>query len=312
MNRSEDMRKWLNCQQSKLDEIVACSCEKYWNDRKDSEGFGKNLMRSQQELWKLSDDNDADYGVATIGFSYALWYHLRRVNTFLSLFAGRLIDVLPSKEVTVVDLGAGTGAVKWAVSLVALGLYDSGQKLQGISFIDVDNSGPMLEFNNRLWDEFAREYDVEEFLSGHSLVERDWRSFNASEFQGQQEVFLFAANYLFNTSDNKADVADRLADTVDNGDGTDGQLLCASSRRKKDFLDKTSEQAVSAGYFVHEDKPKGGGMVFAHHGLEHVNDLRKRIRDHYPEFSGHSKFLKGSANWAEWWERSSALWVRRQ
>jgi hypothetical protein len=45
---------------------------------------------------------------------YSIWYHGRRVNTFLSCIAKMLFNT-KNTQIEIFDLGAGTGAVQWAV-----------------------------------------------------------------------------------------------------------------------------------------------------------------------------------------------------
>lgn len=81
--------------------------------------FLRLLDKANEELYRLSRNENPDYGLPKMGEAYALWYHMRRVaNVYaiLSAFEEDLFRSSPSGQWRVLDVGAGTGAVSMALA----------------------------------------------------------------------------------------------------------------------------------------------------------------------------------------------------
>ena len=63
---------------------------------------------------------DLCYDRPNTAFAYTLWYHPRRINTFLSFFLDKVIQY-QGQELIVFDLGAGAGAIIGAATTAAIG-----------------------------------------------------------------------------------------------------------------------------------------------------------------------------------------------
>ena len=79
------------------------------------------MKKCHDESYELVRGRDLCYDRLNTAFSYSLWYHPRRINTFLSFFVDKLIE-LSGQKIELFDLGAGTGAVQLAVLITAYGL----------------------------------------------------------------------------------------------------------------------------------------------------------------------------------------------
>ena len=108
----QGLKEWILSQQPELDRITAEACRDFWEENKTSPNFSYDLERTHEECLELSKGRDLCYDRPTIALNYTLWYHPRRVNTFLSYFIDYLIG-LSDQKIQLFDLGAGTGAVQW-------------------------------------------------------------------------------------------------------------------------------------------------------------------------------------------------------
>src|SRR5260221_3060219 len=111
---------WLKEQASVLDEIIASACRKFQQDaliNRSADQFGFDLAECQRESWNLWDGKDLCYDRPNTPFVYAMWYHGRRVNTFLTHFAETLSDARGNGRLDIFIFGPGRGAFHWAVVL---------------------------------------------------------------------------------------------------------------------------------------------------------------------------------------------------
>src|SRR5690349_2425318 len=113
------MERFIAQQQSVLDEVICQAASKYYDENKNKPNFYFDVVESCTEQWLLSapDKKDLCYDRPSIGFTYSLWYQAKRVNTFLKYFISELAKE-QSESIEIFDLGAGAGAVQWAVGLV--------------------------------------------------------------------------------------------------------------------------------------------------------------------------------------------------
>src|SRR4051794_25697380 len=85
------------------------------------------LDASLEDLLKLSRRADACYDRPSTGWAYAAWYHGRRTQDSLRLLAPAIVGRTGS--VTIVDLGAGTGATLWALAALRVAASKTGVEL---------------------------------------------------------------------------------------------------------------------------------------------------------------------------------------
>ncbi|MDI9357968.1 MAG: AAA family ATPase [Phycisphaerales bacterium] len=165
MNKEElkkELFSWLIEQAGTLDLIIAEAGRAYYDEHKNKENFGYDLAQCQKDSYNLVKGHDLCYDRMNTAFAYSLWYHGRRVNTFLSFFAHKIVDsilnVYPDRIIQVKDLGSGTGAVSWAIGLIYHKLKELKQSIPQINIINVDSSPFMLDYSDRLWKWFVEKY----------------------------------------------------------------------------------------------------------------------------------------------------------
>src|SRR5437016_5272219 len=116
----ELLTELLREQSATLDGIIAAAAKDFYAEALRSrtpEEFGFDLAECQQESWNLTNNQDLCYDRPNTPLVYSLWYHGRRVNTFLSHFTDSLWEAQRAPNIELFDLGAGTGAVQWAVGM---------------------------------------------------------------------------------------------------------------------------------------------------------------------------------------------------
>src|SRR5689334_7969785 len=90
-----ELLEWLKREHSTLDKIIANAGKEINNDAlklRSKEHFGFDLAECQLESYNLIRNQDLCYDRPTTAFGYSLWYHGRRVNTFLSHFAKTIFN----------------------------------------------------------------------------------------------------------------------------------------------------------------------------------------------------------------------------
>lgn len=195
--------EWLKQQHSTLDRIIAKAGKEFHEDAlklRSKEQFGFDLAECQYESFNLSrkPPQDLCYDRPNTPFSYSLWYHGRRVNTFLSYFAKTIFNTT-DKQIEIFDLGAGTGAVQWAVGLVYHKMKEAGKQVPKIKIVNVDTSPFMLYYSrDYLWKNFVAEYKHCKDFSED--IEYEINSWSNSRNVSITNPWI-TASYLFDISD---------------------------------------------------------------------------------------------------------------
>jgi DNA helicase II / ATP-dependent DNA helicase PcrA len=84
---------WLQAQQPTVDALIYRAANSYYRHQRDVVGLANldyDIGVTIHEALNLSSGLDLCYDRPTIGFTYSLWYHARRVNTFLRYFLREL------------------------------------------------------------------------------------------------------------------------------------------------------------------------------------------------------------------------------
>jgi len=194
----QELLSWLKLQQPKLDLIIAKAGREYHENYKHKVNFGYDLAECQNESFNLRNNKDLCYDRMNTAFAYSLWYHGRRINTFLSHFAKKILAT-PDKVIEIFDLGAGTGAVQWAIGLIYHKLKESGSEVPKLKIINVDSSPFMLYYSrDYLWKHFLIEYNhCEDFTNEIEYEINTWS--NTSNISVSNP--WLTASYLFDISD---------------------------------------------------------------------------------------------------------------
>jgi DNA helicase-2/ATP-dependent DNA helicase PcrA len=237
---------WLKEQQPILEKILLTSAEEYYNNYSSKRNFFYDVKKTGEELWLLSRGGDLCYDRPTIGFNYSLWYHPKRINTFLSYFTDLIYDARNEGNIQIFDLGAGTGAVLWAVGLVVQGLKHLQLPCPNVRVVNIDTSAFMLIYNYRyLWKNFITEYPLAEEISQQS----DYRlnSWSNVDEAAYSNIWL-CASYLFDNSENESEIAKDFKEIINNYKPNKILLLTSSQDRKVRFCNLIAQEIQTLNY----------------------------------------------------------------
>jgi DNA helicase II / ATP-dependent DNA helicase PcrA len=195
-----ELLNWLKLQHSTLDEIITKAGFEFYKQNKSRPNFPFDLSECQIESYNLIRNKDLCYDRPNTAFCYSLWYHGRRVNTFLSHFAKTILNTTDT-EIEIFDLGAGTGAVQWAVGLVYHKMKTEGIKVPNIKIINIDSSPFMLYYSrDYLWKYFKAVYT-------HCNDFDNQIEYEINTWSNSQKIDVInpwiTASYLFDISDTK-------------------------------------------------------------------------------------------------------------
>jgi len=301
-----DLLIWLKSQQSSLDKIIAIAGNEFHSDAlklRSKEQFGFDLAECQYESFNLIRNQDLCYDRPNTAFGYSLWYHGRRVNTFLSYFAKTIFNS-PDKQIEIFDLGAGTGAVQWAVGLVYHKMKESGKPVPKIKIINVDTSPFMLYYSrDYLWKHFISEYKhCQDFAAE---IEYEINSWSNSKNVSVINPWI-TASYLFD-----------ISDTSSNGQGkTDykesvklgfneliktfspSKILLLTSTQKKPLLDEVKIEFTKKGY----NQLEVGSSNTLFEGLMALtSNFRRELKNMYLPYliTSEAQSLGNSVSWRE-------------
>ena len=150
--------QWLESKKSILENIIVSAAEDFRTSRS-IPNFQYDCKQTSAELYNLGRSKDLCYDRPTIGFTYSLWYHAKRVNTLLNYYTQMVFGATDDRLIEIFDLGAGTGAVQWAVGLAYAAMKELGHHPPKISVVNVDSSPFMLQYNQYyLWKHFLAKF----------------------------------------------------------------------------------------------------------------------------------------------------------
>lgn len=260
-------RTWLLEQQDKLDAIIADSATCYVEKKSGQLNFAYDVRKCHEESYHLIQGKDLCYDRLNTAFTYSLWYHARRVNTFISFFSHKLFD-LQGQSVQIFDLGAGTGAVQWALGLVYVGIKKLGLVPPKITLINIDTSPFMLYYNrDYLWNFFKNSYpEIDEGFQIRYSV----NSWSNEENLNTANPWLISS-YLFDISDNKEEIAADFMKLVGRYNPSTVLLLTSSQPEKREFLRALENNFQSKGYASSE---VGNSGLLYNRPLIRVNSFR--------------------------------------
>lgn len=200
--------EWILTQKDPLDGVICRAAEKYFEQHKPEPNFQFDIERCSLEMLALSQSGDLCYDRPSIGFCYSLWYHGTRVSVLTSIF-NSLLSTFDQQSLTIFDLGAGTGALQWAVALNYCARKSLGLPVPRIRLINVDSSPFMLAYNKDfLWKEFTEVYPHANEIDVEYTV-NNW----TSQRESASNTWL-CASYVFDHSENKEVLASEFAKLV--------------------------------------------------------------------------------------------------
>lgn len=282
----QELKNWILSQQPVIDKITAQACRDFWEANKSNPNFSYDLKRTHEESYELVRGKDLCYDRTTTALTYTLWYHPRRINTFLSFFIDHLIS-FSGQKIQLFDLGAGTGAVQWAILLVAVGLKKLGKTPPSISIVNIDTSPFMLYFNrDYLWQHFIREYDLTALDISVDYEINTWNN----EYNLESTNTIIASSYLFDASDNREKIKSDFIELVNKYDPA--SLLLLTSHNKKSYLDSLTSDFTKLGYSI--DSKSSSTLLF-NQPLNSINNLRRELARSYPNIAP----LTRSTSWSD-------------
>lgn len=280
----QELNTWLQAQQPKLDNAIA-SAGRAYHQANGKPNFGYDLAECQLESFNRVDNKDLCYDRMNTAFAYSLWYHGRRINTFLTYFAKTILNCTDS-QIEIFDLGAGTGAVQWAIGLVYHKMKDEGMIVPDIRIVNIDSSPFMLYYSrDYLWPAFKREYSHCKDFSNN--IEYQINSWNNSENRTVSNPWI-TASYLFDISDTNPDgkINQEYRTSVKNGfrdlirlfDPSNILLLTSDQPAKRNLLLELKSEFSKNGYISNEISSSGQIL----NGLLHeTNQLRTELYNTY-------------------------------
>ena len=286
MRNVNDLRKWITEQQSGLDSLIAAAAKDFFDNEALPNNFAQyDLPTCQNESFNLIEGKDLCYDRPLSAFTYSLWYHPKRLNLYITCFADALWNSKNKDEyIQIFDLGAGTGAVQWAVGLVYAGMKACGLSPPRIKVVNVDTSGIMLDYHRSyLWKHFLNKYPVAEAIA----TEYDLNSWNCQDQVDFTNIW-FIASYLFDVSDKTDFLTQGFKDLTDRH--KPNKILIATSQRKANYLQEIAKSLASS---YKSSDIKSGGWIFTGR-LNKVTTYRKSLLQEYP-----AKGLENTATWQE-------------
>lgn len=268
----KQLLNWLQAQQPTVDALIYRAANSYYRHQRDVVGFANldyDIGVTIHEALNLSSGLDLCYDRPTIGFTYSLWYHARRVNTFLRYFL-RELATTSAASLDIFDLGAGTGAVQWAIGLAFAGLKACGRPTPQLNIINVDSSPFMLEYNRAyLWPQFLLEYSACQAISCSFNV-NSWST--PAEGSGAQAWVV--SSYLFDHVENKEFLADGFQALVKLYQPA--RVMMLTSKKKESQQKQVAEAIKAVGYHL---APYDSATPLYLGVLPQVTAFRQALRD---------------------------------
>lgn len=237
---------WLQQQQPIVDQLIYRAANRYYREQQQA-GFTNldyDIGITTRESLQLGQGDDLCYDRPTIGYTYSLWYHARRVNTFLRYFLRELLAADPDESLDIFDLGAGTGAVQWAVGLVVAGMQATGRRVPPITVINVDSSPFMLDYNrNYLWPQFLVAYPTCAELACSFNV-NSW----STPAEGSSRRAWVVSSYLFDHVENKEFLVEGFQALVKLYQPDRVLMLTSSQQAKREQLAQVAQAVKGIGY----------------------------------------------------------------
>lgn len=240
----DKIRQWIIEQQDTLDRLISAACLQFIKDQQKNQNKHFEFRQCLREAYGLSQGEDLCYDREFTPLAYTIWYHPRRINTFLSYFLDHLLN-LNTKLITLYDLGAGTGAIQWALALGWLALKKNNIPVPDIKVINVDSSPFMLAFNkDYLWEQFSREYNL-----SHQDIEVVYK---VNSWQNELDLVpshtIIASSYMFDASDQTDELLEDFRDFVATHEPE--TLLFLTSYRKAQKLQQVERAFGEKGYLI--------------------------------------------------------------
>lgn len=240
----EQVLRWISAQKPVLDKIIAEAAQRFHSDNKDNPNFVFDVKTSSTEMWALSKQDDLCYDRPSIGLCYGLWYHATRVSTLTPIFEHLLHAASQDERIDIFDIGAGTGAIQWAVAICALGRHSANEKIRAIRIVNIDSSPFMLDFNkNYLWVEFCKVYPQATSLQVEYTI-NNWTN-HVNPYQANNWI---CASYVFDHFENREALAEEFGKLVERIKPSTVLLFTSSQTAQEENLSFIINRVEKEGY----------------------------------------------------------------
>ncbi|MBC5836005.1 UvrD-helicase domain-containing protein [Flavobacterium sp. F372] len=242
----ELLTQWVFNQKETIDECIQQASYDYWLANKEEDNIVFDINECSNECYALSQNKDLCYDRPSIGFTYSLWYHGRRVNTFLKYFIEIIYEARNEEEITIYDLGAGTGAIQWACGLVYVGMKAINCKCPKLIIINIDTSPFMMDYNRSfLWPNFIKNYPEAINIE----IEYTLNSWNNTQINRASNNWI-TASYLFDHSENVDNLKQDFLKLLESFQPQ--KILLLSSYNKRHFTTQLSQTLKENNYALKE------------------------------------------------------------
>lgn len=228
-----ELRQHITTYKDRVDQIIAQAGRNFVTDNQDKENLAFDMKCSEIEALSLRDNDDLCYDRLTTPLSYSLWYQGKRINAFISYFSDLLFKSRFEKSIRIFDLGAGTGAVQFACSIVLYAMKEKGIQSPNVTIVNIDTSPLMLNYHNK----YIRPLVEEEFETGKIKCEYQVNSWHNTDDTANTNNWIIAS-YLFDHSETIAEVKSNFFNLINKFNPN--KLILITASRKKHFIKSLS------------------------------------------------------------------------
>lgn len=191
MTTAAELTTWLTQQKLPVERFLCSSLSTITDDYASLPPFER--QSSFNDLLNLSNNEDAMYDRPSTGLSYALWYQAKRLQDATRALTPLLLA--HDDDLTVIDIGCGTGAALLAIVLIEEGRVKLGAEHRQVTINALEPSIPMLEVAQKWWTHI----EDSSFDTSRIKVEFSFASFSA--IPRAEGTCIAYAGYLFDSSD---------------------------------------------------------------------------------------------------------------
>lgn len=191
MTTAAELATWLSQQKLPVEKFICSSLMTITNDYTSLPAYER--QSSFNDLLSLSNNEDAMYDRPSTGLSYTLWYQAKRLQDAARALTPLLLA--HDDDLTVIDIGCGTGAALLAIVLIEQGRVKLGAEPRHVTINALEPSIPMLEVAQKWWIHI----EDSPFDTSRIHVKFSFASFSA--IPRAEGTCIAYAGYLFDSSD---------------------------------------------------------------------------------------------------------------
>ncbi len=260
-----EIQEHIKSYRDKIEWVIAQAGRDFVHVNKNKPNLGFDLKTAESEALLLRDNDDLCYDRLTTPLSYSLWYQGKRLNAFIVYFSELLYNSRNENSIRIFDLGAGTGAVQFACSVVIQAMHEKGIRTPVVSIVNIDTSPLMLNYHNT----YIRPLVDSAFPKGRIKCEYQVNSWHNSEHTSHSNNWIIAS-YLFDHSETISDVKLNFFKLVKKFNPN--KLILITASRKRHFVQSLSSHLKDV-YSTHTISDTG---IF-NGPLTQVQELRREI-----------------------------------